>query len=214
MVLLILGPSGSGKDTQADILSEKYGFEVISTGNLLREISDGNTVMQERIRKGMDEGFLNDNIVYGLLEIYLKYSDNENIILTGVVRWETQIPKLDATLQSSGKKLDKVLLFNLSDEEVVERLSGRLTCESCGEIYHIKFNPPKAQGVCDVCGGSLRTRSDDNPEAIKNRLKAYHTDADEIIAAYEKRGILEDIDASKGIEEIHSEVVKLLDLKK
>lgn len=213
MVLLFLGPSGSGKDTQADILSEEFDFEVISTGELLREISNGNEEMQNRIRKALNEGFLNDNIVYGLLEIYLKYSKTENIILTGVVRWETQIPKLDSVLENIGKKLDKVVLFNLTDEEVVDRLSGRVTCQKCGEIYHTKFNPPKRAGVCDICGGTLVAREDDNPEAIRNRLKAYHVDADEIEAAYKERGILEEIDASNGIEEIHSEVVKLLGLK-
>lgn len=213
MVLLFIGPSGSGKDTQADMLEERYGFEVVSTGELLRQITDGESKMQEVIKEGMNKGFLPDNLVYGLLEMYLSGSKTKHYILTGVVRRESQVEKLDNALLNVGKKLNRVVYFNLSDEEAVKRLGGRRVCEKCGTNYHIDYKPPRVEGKCDLCGADLFTRDDDNPEAIKKRLHAFHLENTEILDNYRDRNLLTTVDASQTIKEIHKDLVSMLALK-
>lgn len=210
MVILLIGPSGSGKDTQAELLVDKYEFVRVSTGDLLRDISNGENEIQKIIKQAMNEGFLADNFVFGLTQIYLEHLAATKLLLSGVVRRLTQIELLDETLDAVGKKLDKVIYFDLNDEEAIRRMSGRLICDACGENYHLIFNPPHKVDTCDKCGAKLTRREDDNPEAIKNRLADFHKDNDEILANYEARGMLIKIDASSGIEEIHREVVKAL----
>jgi len=212
MVLLFIGPSGSGKDTQAEFLVDQKGFERVSTGDLMRDISEGEHPIQKLIRKSMDEGFLADNFVFGLTQIYLANATNENLILSGAVRKESQVELLDFTLFKIGKKLDKVIYFDLSDEEAVKRMSGRLYCPKDGSNYHLIYNPPKKVNTCDLCGGPLERREDDNPEAIKARLEEFHKDNEAILEMYEKRGILIKIDASKSIEEVRGEVFQALNL--
>ncbi len=212
MILLFIGPSGSGKDTQAEFLVSKFGFERVSSGDLMRDISEGEKEIQKLIRKSMNEGFLADNFVFGLMQIYLYNTSKENLILSGVVRRDSQVELLDFTLFKVHKKLDKVVYFELSDEEAIKRMSGRLFCPKCSMNYHLVFNSPKKVDTCDNCGGKLSRREDDHPEAIKLRLADFHKDNDKIIDTYEKRGILIRIDASKLIEEIHKEVVEKLSL--
>jgi adenylate kinase len=212
MVLLFIGPSGSGKDTQAQMLEEQYDFEVVSTGQLLRDISEGETKMQTAIKKSMNEGFLPDNLVYALLEMYLAGSDADKFILTGVVRRESQIEKLDNALLNVNKKLDRVVYFDLSDEEAVKRLGGRSVCRNCATNFHDIYNPEKVKVVCDKCGGELYKREDDNPDAIKERLKAFHLDNTEILEEYRERGILLTIDAGQTIEGIYQNLIKELGL--
>lgn len=215
MILLFIGPSGSGKDTQADYLVKNFGYTRISSGDFMRQISDGESDIQKMIRQSMNEGFLADNFVFGLLQIYLQYMERQkidNIVLSGVVRRDTQIELLDYTLFKVNKKLDKVVYFNLSDEEAVRRMSNRVKCENCSTNYNLIYDPPKVSGICDKCGGKLSRREDDNPESIKARLVDFHKDNDEIIGEYEKRGILVRIDAGKNIEEISKEVKEGLGL--
>ncbi len=214
MILLFIGPSGSGKDTQAEFLVKENAFERISTGDLIRDISEGDHPAQKVIRQSMNEGFLADNFVFGLLQVYLSHNEKENIILSGAVRRESQVELLDSTLLNVKRSLDKVVYFELSDEEAIKRMSGRLYCPKDGSNYHLIFNPPKQVDTCDICGGPLKRREDDNPDAIKARLYDFHKDNDKIIEMYEKRGILLKIDASKSIEEVHHEVVTSLNLKK
>lgn len=212
MILLFIGPSGSGKDTQAELLVEKNQFLRVSTGDLMRDISEGDHEIQKLIRKSMNEGFLADNFVFGLLQIYLSDNHSEHMILSGAVRKESQVELLDFTLFKVEKKLDKVLYFDLSDEEAIKRMSGRLYCPIDNTNYHLLYNPPKKVDTCDLCGSALKRRDDDNPDAIKARLLDFHKDNDAILSMYEKRGILIKIDASKSIEEVHRDVVESLNL--
>lgn len=212
MILLFIGPSGSGKDTQAELLQEKFNFLRVSTGDLMRDISEGDHEIQQLIRKSMNEGFLADNFVFGLMQIYLADVNAEKMILSGAVRKESQVELLDFTLFKVERKLDRVLYFDLSDKEAIERMSGRLYCPYDNSNYHLVFNPPKRVDTCDLCGGKLERRADDNPDAIKVRLEDFHKDNEAILDLYEKRGILIKIDASKSIEEVHQDVLISLGL--
>ncbi len=212
MILLFIGPSGSGKDTQAEQLVSKYNFHRVSTGDLMRDISDGDKEIQQLIRKSMDEGFLADNFVFGLLQIYLFNTQSENLVLSGAVRRDTQIDLLDFALMKANKKLDKVVYFELSDEEAIERMSSRYRCPVCLTNYNLKTNPPKEAGKCDKEGALLTRREDDNPESIKKRLEDFHKDNKEIFEEYEKRGMLIRIDASKSISEVTTELFQKLGL--
>ncbi len=213
MVLLFIGPSGSGKDTQADLLVKGLGFMRVSSGALLRDISDGNYPVQVMLKDAMNEGFLPDNLVFGLLQVFFSKVKNPNLILSGVVRRTSQIELLDNSLLNVNKELDKVLYFDLSDEEAVKRMSGRIYCPNCGMNYNLEYNPPKRDSICDNCGHHLLQRDDDNPEAIRKRLKAFHEDNSEILSAYKKRNMLITIDASKTIDEIYQDVITKLGLK-
>ncbi len=210
MNLLFIGPSASGKDTQAELLVKNNGYIRVSSGDLIRDISEGERDIHKALRKGMNEGFLPDRIIYGVLEIYLKYLNHENLILSGVVRRVSQIDQLDTVLKEADTKLDEVMYFELTDEEVVNRITGRRYCPKCHTNYHVTFNPPKVKDICDVCGSNIVLREDDNVDSTKKRLEAFHKDNDLILEEYEKRGILKRIDASKSIEEVYKEVLDSL----
>lgn len=207
MIILFIGASGSGKDTQANLLKDKMGFKRVSTGDLIRSLIEGENEVKNIVRAEMNKGFLEDDFVFGILKMYLKNQENENIILSGVVRRYSQISLLDKALNGINKSLGKVLYFELSDIEAEKRMAGRVYCPNCNANFHTMFNPPKKENICDVCGSELKRRPDDFPEAIKERLKAFHKDNDAIIEEYEKRGILIRIDAAPSIELIHKEVL-------
>lgn len=213
MVLLFIGPSGSGKDTQADLMVKGLGYMRVSSGALLRDISDGNYPVQVMLRDAMNEGFLPDNLVFGLLQVFFAKVKNPNLILSGVVRRTSQVELLDNALLNVNKKLSKVVYFDLNDEEAVRRMSGRIYCPNCSLNYHLEFNPPKRPSICDNCGHHLLQREDDNPDAIRKRLKAFHEDNADILNEYKKRGILVTVDASKTIDEIYQDLLQKLELK-
>lgn len=212
MNLIFLGASGSGKDTQAELLVKQFGYTRVSTGDLLRMLADGESEMQNMVKLAMNNGFLNDYFVYGLLEIYFKYSKLSNVILSGVVRSVNQADLLDIALKKNGMNIDKAIYFELSDAEAVKRLSGRRYCPNCKANYHREFKPEKIKDQCDFCSTPLVTREDDNPESIKKRLTDFHKENDLIIEKYKARGILEVIDATPSIEEIYKNLLLKLGL--
>lgn len=213
MILLFIGPSGSGKDTQAEILSDKFGFKTISSGDLLRKEVASNSELGKELETTLASGkWVDDKIVFQLVAKELSNTKVENIILTGVVRTESQIELLDEALKKSNKTLDRVVYFQLSDEEAVKRLSGRLVCPVDGSNYHTQFSPPKVTGVCDQCGGNLETRSDDKPEAIKSRLLEFERTVLPILDRYTSRGQLINISAAPDILTIHNQLIKDLGL--
>jgi adenylate kinase len=208
MNILFYGPSGSGKDTQAEFIVENYGYRRISSGDLIRDIAHGPTEIQQLLQKRMNEGFLPDYFALGVLEVYLKEVHEENVIFSGTVRNAPQVELFDQMLSNVGRKLDKVFYFELSDEEAIKRMSGRLYCPVCNLNYHKLYSPPLKVDTCDNCGGKLEQREDDTDEGIHKRLEAFHRQNDHIIQKYKDRGILVTFDASKGIEEVREEVEK------
>ena len=213
MRLVLLGPPGSGKGTQAQRLVERYKIPQISTGDIFRQAVRDQTELGKKAKEYMDRGELvPDEVVVGMVEERLGQSDCKNgFILDGFPRTIAQAEALDKLLAGKGEKLDAVLEISVPDEEVVKRLSGRRTCRQCGAMYHIEFNPPKEPGKCDKCGGELYQRDDDKEEVIKSRLQVYHSQTAPLIEYYQKEGLLKKIDGLGGIEEVFARIVDALE---
>lgn len=216
MNIVFLGPPGAGKGTQAKILVEKYGIPQISTGDMLREHVAKGTELGIKAKEYMDKGQLvPDEIILGMVKERLSQPDaQKGFILDGFPRTVAQAEALDNILEEMGRKLDVTLALVVPDEELVIRLTGRRTCKNCGMMYHIKFKPPKEEGKCDVCGGELYQRPDDNEETVRNRLKVYHESTAPLIEYYRKKGLLVEIDGSKSIEEITQQIIDVLEKKR
>jgi len=215
MNIVFLGPPGAGKGTQAKILIERYGIPQISTGDMLREHRAKGTELGKKAQEYMDKGQLvPDEIILGMVKERLSQPDcQKGFILDGFPRTVAQAEALDKLLSEMGKKLDFALALIVPDELLVERLTGRRTCKNCGMMYHIKYKPPKVEGKCDVCGGELYQRPDDNEETVRNRLKVYHEQTAPLIEYYKNKGILREIDGSKSIEEITQQIIAILEGK-
>ncbi|HEQ65312.1 MAG TPA: adenylate kinase [bacterium] len=215
--VLFIGPSGSGKDTQSNILVEKYPreFEQITTGDVLRIMHQLRITEGEEAYSYLVKGkWVPNRLMYRLLSKWLHlFGENESWLLIGAVREEEQVDMLDEVLKEHNRKLDKVIHFTLDAETVVERLKNRKSCPLCGKIYHSVYNPEKEEGKCDDDGNNLIVREDDNPAAIRVRLQEYERTIKPILEKYNERGILVNIDASRRIEEINEEVEKVLDIK-
>lgn len=211
---LFHGPSGSGKDTQVNILVDKYGFLNIGTGQMFRTMYEEGDPRAVEAHKYWSVGnFVPNDITYDMFADWLKRFDlTKDLIFVSTVRDSGQIPMFDSALEKNRRKLDKFVHFNLEENIAVERLSGRTICSNCKEPYHPKWKREKKKGVCDKCGGKLVTREDDMPEKIVERLKEYKKTIDPIIKEYKKRGIFTEIDASQSIEEVHKELVEKLNL--
>lgn len=208
MILTILGAPGAGKGTLASALSEVIGIPSISTGALLRnEIASGSELgvyIDSLISKG---NFVPDDIMVKILLNRLKSEDcRRGYILDGFPRNADQARHLI----DYGINLTRALLLDISDDIIVSRLGGRRECVSCRRTYHIADNPPKKEGICDVCGSALRTRSDDDEEIIKNRLEIYHKETEPLISFFERKDLLSRIDASKSVEETRNAAFKIL----
>lgn len=212
MVILFLGPSGSGKDTQAELLSKNKNYLNISTGDLYRDLSNGATKIQSYIRKMLNDGFANDYLTYGILQTYLKYVGGENFILNGAVRNYSQVEFLDTTLNSINRNLNLVFNFLISDDILINRLNERTYCKVCKANYNNKTNAPQFSGFCDNCKSALFRRDDDNPESIKKRLEAFRKNNSQILDEYQKRGIVIDVDATKSIDEIYKFISGAIDI--
>lgn len=208
MKLVLLGPPGAGKGTQATLLSERFAIPTISTGAMIRAAIREKTPMglaaEELIKKG---ALVPDEVVNGIVEERLKQDDCKNgFILDGYPRTVNQAE----ALKSMGVNLDGVLSIELADEKIVERLSGRRECKGCGTPYHVLFNPTKVEGVCDQCGGELIQRPDDCEETIKNRLVVYHNETEPLVDFYSKEGLLKVAYGQEKLEDTTNEVLKAL----
>lgn len=215
MNLILLGPPGSGKGTQGRRLAERLGIPQISTGDILREAVREGTPLGLKAKAYMDQGKLvPDEIVIGIIKERLEADDTKKgAIFDGFPRTVPQAEALERILGELGRKIDAVIDIEVSDEEVLRRLTGRRTCRNCGAMYHVVFNPPKREGVCDVCGGELYQRDDDKEETIKNRLKVYREQTEPLEAYYEKKGILRRIKGEASIEEVEREILELLGIE-
>ncbi len=210
--IVFLGPPGAGKGTQAKKIVEKFGIPQISTGDMLREAVKEGTELGKKAKEYMDKGALvPDEVVIGIVKERLARPDcDKGFILDGFPRTIPQAEALDRVVEELGKTINYVIALEVDDDELIERLSGRRTCKSCGAMFHVKFNPPAKEGVCDKCGGELYQRDDDREETIKNRLKTYKEQTAPLIDYYRSRGNFHAIQASGDIDEIFSRIEAIL----
>ena len=208
MKLILLGAPGAGKGTQAEILSRELNIPTISTGNILRAAMKNGTPVGLKAKAFVEAGQLvPDDVIIGIVEERLAQDDCLNgYILDGVPR---TIPQAEA-LEEKGIAIDCALSIEISDDEIVKRMSGRRTCKECSQTFHIISNPPKKEGVCDFCGGELIVRKDDAPETVKARLSVYHAETEPLKAFYEARGKLKTVSNMPTIEETTDEIRKCL----
>ena len=209
MKLVLLGCPGAGKGTQAEKLSKHYGIAHISTGDLLRDQIARGTELGKKVSKIMEEGGLvSDEIVSSMLAERIKDDDCKNgYILDGYPRNLAQAEGLEAITGP----LDKVICIDADDSVIVDRMTGRRSCPECKAMYHIKYNPPKTEGVCDNCGAKLVQRKDDNEETVVNRLKVYHETTAPLIEYYSGKGILATVNGVGDINEIFAEICRVLE---
>jgi len=214
--IILLGPPGSGKGTQAKLLSKKYSIPHIAMGDILREEVAKKTPLGKKVNIYMSKGELvPDEIVIEVLKKRLQEADCVNgFILDGFPRTLNQAKALDNMLNELNLKIDAVIYIDVPDEEIMKRLSLRRTCKVCGRIYNLHYNPPKQDGKCDVCGGELIIRDDDKPEVIKNRLKVYNDQTKPLVNYYETHKLLIRINGVDPIDKVFQQIVKELSLKK
>jgi adenylate kinase len=204
MKMILLGPPGAGKGTQAEKISAIYGIPHISTGDIFRENLKKGTKLGLEAKGYMDRGELvPDEVVIGIVRDRLAEKDCEvGFILDGFPRTVTQADALNNILEDLGRPVEHVLNIQVPDEIVVERLTARRTCRSCGAIYHMIFNPPHQEGVCNACDGEIYRRDDDSEETVRARLEEYHAKTQPLIDYYRNQGLLRDIDGSAGMGEV------------
>ncbi len=200
MKLILLGAPGAGKGTQAEFISEKYNIPMVSTGNMIREALKNETELGLKAKSFMDAGQLvPDEVVIGIIKERLDNEDCKNgFILDGFPR---TIPQAEA-LDKMGIELDKVVNYEVPDEAIIARMSGRRVCGACGSSYHTEFNRPQKDGVCDKCGAELVQRKDDHPDTVKERLRVYHEQTEPLKDYYSKSGKLRMVDGQNEIAAI------------
>jgi adenylate kinase len=210
MRLILLGPPGAGKGTQAKMMVDKLGIPQISTGDILRAALKEGTELGKQAKTFMDKGALvPDEVVIGIIEERLQKPDcKKGFILDGFPRTVPQAEALDKTLNKLRQKLDYTLSIEVDAQELITRLSGRRTCSQCSEMYHIVFNKPKTDSKCDKCGGTLSQRDDDKEATIKQRLVVYQEKTEPLIQFYNKMGILKRIPGTGDIQNIFNNIMK------
>ena len=211
MNLILLGAPGAGKGTQAELLVEKLGIPSISTGNMLREAIANGTELGKQVKTYMDGGLLvPDELILGIVAERVAQPDCANgFILDGVPRTLAQAQALDA----KGVRIDHVVSIEISDELIVGRMSGRRVCTKCGASYHIVANPPKQEGICDLCGGQVSIRKDDAPETVQHRLEVYHKSTEVLKDYYARQGKLRLVCGEQSIESAQSEILAAIGAK-
>jgi adenylate kinase len=210
--LILLGPPGSGKGTQGEGLQEDFRLPYYATGDILRAAVKAGTEVGAKAKEYMDRGDLvPDEVIIGVIIERLQGEEaSDGFILDGFPRTVPQAEALAAEMQKLGRQITAAVLIDVSDDEVVRRLSGRRTCELCGRVFHVEFNPPEKEGVCDVDGGALVVRDDDKPEVIRNRLVTYHEKTEPLIDLYEEKNTLQHVDGSRPPEEVAEAIRGLL----
>ena len=215
MRMVLLGPPGAGKGTQAVMLAEKKGFLHLSTGDILRENVKRGTDIGKKAKAFMEKGELvpDDIVIEMMLDTIKNAKAKKDFILDGFPRTVYQAKKLDAELHKLKLAIDMVVYFKTSVETVILRLTGRRLCSKCGANYHIVNMPPKKQGVCDKCGSELYQRKDDNEETIKKRLEVYNSQTKELIDYYKAQGILEEVSGNLEAGVVYSELTEILNTR-
>lgn len=213
MRLVLLGPPGAGKGTQAKRVQETFGIPQISTGDILREARKLGTELGRRAAAYIDRGELvPDEVILGLVSERLSRPDCvEGFVLDGFPRTLAQAEGLEEILREMGKPLDRAISLSVPDEVVVDRLSARRVCERCGREYNLRTRPPERDEICDLCGGRLVRRSDDRPETIRERLRVYREKTEPLRAFYLERGIWTELDGVGEVEEVFGRIRKALE---
>ncbi|MBS1679815.1 MAG: adenylate kinase [Actinobacteria bacterium] len=212
MNLVLLGPPGSGKGTQGERLNEDLRLPYYATGDILRGAVRDETELGKSAKEYMDRGDLvPDEVIVGVIADRIDSEEaRDGFILDGFPRTTPQAEALDAKLDDLGRSVGAVLLIDVSDDEVVKRLGGRRTCVVCGRVYHVDFNPPKVEGVCDVDGGELVQRDDDKPDVIRKRLATYHEKTEPLVTYYDDKGVLRRVDGERDPDEVTEELRRTL----
>lgn len=213
MNVVLFGPPGSGKGTQAQFIVDKYGIPQISTGDMLRSAVKSNSDVGIIAKSIMDAGGLvSDEIVLQLVKERVSQSDCiDGFILDGFPRTIPQADALIELLTAMGKNIDCVISLEVDDRELILRLSGRRTCPSCGKGYHISYNKPESEGICDACGTQLVQRDDDSEATVVNRLSVYHSQTSALKSYFHDLGLLFDISGSGSIEQIQRQITSVLE---
>lgn len=212
--LVLLGPPGAGKGTQASEIVKKYNIPHISTGDIFRKNIGEGTELGTKAKDYMDRGLLvPDELVVAIVKDRLAESDcKDGFLLDGFPRTVDQADALDVELKNLNYSLDYVVNIQVDSEALIERAVGRRICKSCGATYHIKFNKPNEEGKCDLCGGELFQRSDDTEETVTNRIKVYLEQTEPLIHYYTEKGIIANINGDQDIDKVFSDIVKVLEV--
>jgi adenylate kinase len=210
--LVLLGPPGSGKGTQGERLNEDLRLPYYATGDILRGAVRDETELGKSAKEYMDRGDLvPDEVIVGVIAERIDSEEaRDGFILDGFPRTTPQAEALDAKLAELGRSVGTVLLIDTSDDEVVKRLGGRRTCEANGHVFHVDFNPPKVEGVCDIDGSPLIVRDDDKPEVIRKRLATYHEKTEPLVTYYDDKGVLRRVDGERAPDEVTEELRRTL----
>ena len=209
---IMLGAPGAGKGTQAKKIAAKYGIPHISTGDIFRANIKGGTELGMKAKTFMDQGMLvPDEITIGMLMDRIHEADcAKGYVLDGFPRTIPQAESLTEALKGMNESIDYAVNVDVPDENIVNRMGGRRACVACGATYHIQFNAPKTEGICDTCGEKLVLRDDDKPETVQKRLNVYHEQTQPLIDYYEKAGVLKEVDGTKNMEEVFNDIVDIL----
>ena len=212
MRLLLIGPPGGGKGTQAKFLIDHFSIPQISTGDMLRENDRNETSLGEEARKFMNKGKLvPDSVILDMMKKRLAEQDcNNGYILDGFPRTIPQAEGLDLLLTDLNQKLDHVVIMDVPDNLIITRLSNRRSCKECGQVYNLLFEPPKNAGKCNNCNEELYLRSDDNPTTIQQRLNVFHKQTEPVIKYYSDQGLTNVIDSKGTIDEIRLEILQII----
>lgn len=212
MKIIMLGAPGAGKGTQAKKIAEKYQIPHVSTGDIFRfNIKEG-TELGRKAKEYMDQGALvPDELTIGMLMDRIQKEDcKDGYVLDGFPRTIPQAESLQKAITEMGQQIDFALSVDVSDENIINRMSGRRACISCGATYHIVYNPSKIPGVCDVCGSELVLRDDDKPETVKKRLSVYHDQTRPLIDYYKEAGVLVNVDGTQELNKVFSDITDIL----
>jgi adenylate kinase len=210
--LVLLGPPGAGKGTQAKLLQEHFDIPQISTGDILRRAAKEGTTFGKQAKKYMDRGELvPDSVILDIVEERLSADDcHKGFLLDGFPRTVVQAEAFQTMLDRQNQVLDGAVSLRVPRQKLVARLSGRRTCRQCGAMYHVRFNPPKKEGVCDQCGGDLYQRADDREETIEARMEVYDRESAPLLEHFRQMGLLRDVDGSKTTDEVFREILRQL----
>jgi len=213
MNVIIMGPPGAGKGTQAELIKKAFPIPHISTGDMFREAVSNQTAMGLEAKKYMDAGQLvPDEVTIGVVEERLAQADcAQGFLLDGFPRTLPQAEALDRVLAKMGKKIELALNVFVPQDILLARMTGRVSCSACKTVYNTKFNPPVKEGVCDKCGGELTQRSDDKEETARNRLKVYAEQTQPLLDYYEKQGNLKNVDGDRDPQVVFAEIAQALE---